>query len=394
MVLRAGVRGAAAARGSRPAADAAAPIGLASSAPRSTASCSSWSWISGSARSTDADYQELSEALLARAAALIAAEEARAGERRGADRARDRGDARGAPDRRRSATCRGPPRRERPDRGSRRLAAHCQVVVGCCCVVACSGWRRLSGRRRTAHCRDGHERHGRRRRAADLEVVIHILQNRAKTGEQRVRTDDRRVPGEGLATGADLLYFPIVQYGGVPYYPDRPVIARRPAPAPHRDHGLRGDAASRRDLVRPAQHAGDGRHADGADDHGDGRGRQRRGPGVRGRSAGDGQRAGRCGSCCRLVRSTWRRRPGCPPTRWSRRRTASRRPIRSDPAAARSRSATTCRTARRRSICASRSRSRSARSRCTSRARSEVVGPDGIAVPGRPSLAGGSSGST
>jgi hypothetical protein len=66
---------------------------------------------------------------------------------------------------------------------------------------------------------------------ADLEVVVHILQNRVKIGEQRVRTDPTgafRV--EGLATGADLLYVPIVQYGGISYYPERPVVLDGSAP--------------------------------------------------------------------------------------------------------------------------------------------------------------------
>jgi hypothetical protein len=55
-------------------------------------------------------------------------------------------------------------------------------------------------------------------------VVVHILQNRVKTGEQRVRTD-----GSGnfrldrLAIGADYVYFPIAEYGGVPYYPDKAI---------------------------------------------------------------------------------------------------------------------------------------------------------------------------
>ena len=66
---------------------------------------------------------------------------------------------------------------------------------------------------------------------ADLEVVVHILQNRVKTGEQHIRTDPTgafRV--EGLTTGTDILYFPIVKYGGVPYYPDRPVVLDGSAP--------------------------------------------------------------------------------------------------------------------------------------------------------------------
>lgn len=60
---------------------------------------------------------------------------------------------------------------------------------------------------------------------ADIEVVVHILQNRVKTGERRVQTDGSgRFHLEGLATRADTLYFPIVQYGGVAYFPERPVV--------------------------------------------------------------------------------------------------------------------------------------------------------------------------
>src|SRR5215216_3536611 len=68
---------------------------------------------------------------------------------------------------------------------------------------------------------------------ADLEVVVHVLQNRVKTGERRVRTDGSgafRV--DGLATGPDLLYFPIVDYGGVPSYPDQPVVLSSAESAP------------------------------------------------------------------------------------------------------------------------------------------------------------------
>src|SRR5687767_8226562 len=60
---------------------------------------------------------------------------------------------------------------------------------------------------------------------ADVEVVLHVLQNRAKTGEHRVRTDaSGRFRVDGLATGPSLLYFPIVQYAGVAYFPDRPIV--------------------------------------------------------------------------------------------------------------------------------------------------------------------------
>ena len=60
---------------------------------------------------------------------------------------------------------------------------------------------------------------------ANIEVVVHILQNRVKTGERRVQTDaSGAFHVDGLTTGAAMLYFPIVQYGGVAYYPDRPVV--------------------------------------------------------------------------------------------------------------------------------------------------------------------------
>src|SRR4051795_8828608 len=68
---------------------------------------------------------------------------------------------------------------------------------------------------------------------ADLEVVVHVLQNRVKTGERRVRTDGSgafRV--DDLASGPNLLYFPIVEYGGVPYSPDQPVVVSSAEPAP------------------------------------------------------------------------------------------------------------------------------------------------------------------
>jgi hypothetical protein len=66
---------------------------------------------------------------------------------------------------------------------------------------------------------------------ADLEVVVHVLTNRQKTGEQRVRTDGAgRFRVEGLATGPDMLYFTVVEYGGVAYFPDRPILFQTPEP--------------------------------------------------------------------------------------------------------------------------------------------------------------------
>ena len=67
---------------------------------------------------------------------------------------------------------------------------------------------------------------------ADLEVVVHVLQNRVKTGEHRVRTNGLGQFGvEGMAPAAATLYFPIVQYSGVAYYPDRPIVLDGAAPA-------------------------------------------------------------------------------------------------------------------------------------------------------------------
>lgn len=66
---------------------------------------------------------------------------------------------------------------------------------------------------------------------ADLDVTVHILTNRAKTGEQRVRTDGAgRFRVEGLATGPETLYFTVVEYGRVAYFPDRPVMFQTPEP--------------------------------------------------------------------------------------------------------------------------------------------------------------------
>ena len=67
---------------------------------------------------------------------------------------------------------------------------------------------------------------------ADVEVVVHVLTNRVKTGEHRVRTNPAgRFRVEGLAASADTLYFPIVQYGGVAYFPERPLVLDGATPA-------------------------------------------------------------------------------------------------------------------------------------------------------------------
>ncbi|MGE3909750.1 MAG: hypothetical protein AB7K36_10375 [Chloroflexota bacterium] len=66
---------------------------------------------------------------------------------------------------------------------------------------------------------------------ADIEVVIHVLTNRVKTDERRVRTDGAgRFRVEDLATGPEMLYFPIIDYQRAAYFPDRPVLFQTPDP--------------------------------------------------------------------------------------------------------------------------------------------------------------------
>ncbi|MCC7367631.1 MAG: hypothetical protein IT306_04375 [Chloroflexi bacterium] len=60
---------------------------------------------------------------------------------------------------------------------------------------------------------------------ADLEVTVHVLTNRAKTDEKVVRTDGNgQFQLGGLATGPEMIYFTVVEYQGVVYFPDRPII--------------------------------------------------------------------------------------------------------------------------------------------------------------------------
>ncbi|MCC6173687.1 MAG: carboxypeptidase regulatory-like domain-containing protein [Chloroflexi bacterium] len=60
---------------------------------------------------------------------------------------------------------------------------------------------------------------------AGAELTVHILKDRAKVGEKVVTTDaEGRFTADGLETGPSYIYFPIIEYGGVPYYPDQPVI--------------------------------------------------------------------------------------------------------------------------------------------------------------------------
>ncbi|MDP8922406.1 MAG: hypothetical protein M3O34_05955 [Chloroflexota bacterium] len=60
---------------------------------------------------------------------------------------------------------------------------------------------------------------------ADATVTVHIIRDRSKVGERVVQADQEgRFAVDGLATGANTIYFPIVDYGGAIYYPDQPVL--------------------------------------------------------------------------------------------------------------------------------------------------------------------------
>jgi hypothetical protein len=59
----------------------------------------------------------------------------------------------------------------------------------------------------------------------DLKVTIHSVRDRTQLDKQEVSTDGAgRFHVEGLETGANIVYLPIVEYAGVPYFPDRPVV--------------------------------------------------------------------------------------------------------------------------------------------------------------------------
>ena len=58
-----------------------------------------------------------------------------------------------------------------------------------------------------------------------VTVTVHVLRDRAKIGEQLVQTDDGGgFHLEGLSTGPGAVYFPIVEYGGAAYFPERPIV--------------------------------------------------------------------------------------------------------------------------------------------------------------------------
>ncbi|MBA2448960.1 MAG: carboxypeptidase regulatory-like domain-containing protein [Chloroflexi bacterium] len=64
-----------------------------------------------------------------------------------------------------------------------------------------------------------------------IPITVHVLQDRTKVGEHVVSTDPAgRFQIEGLPVGTGQLYFPIVEYGGASYFPERPIVVDGPAP--------------------------------------------------------------------------------------------------------------------------------------------------------------------
>ncbi|HYU17461.1 MAG TPA: SHOCT domain-containing protein [Chloroflexota bacterium] len=60
---------------------------------------------------------------------------------------------------------------------------------------------------------------------ASLRVTVHIFQDRSKIGEQVVETDGAgHFMLLGLDIGSGKLYFPVVEYGGASYFPERPIV--------------------------------------------------------------------------------------------------------------------------------------------------------------------------
>jgi hypothetical protein len=57
-----------------------------------------------------------------------------------------------------------------------------------------------------------------------LPVTVHIFKDRSRVGERTVQTDPSgHFVLDGLEAAAGYVYFPIVEYGGASYFPDRPV---------------------------------------------------------------------------------------------------------------------------------------------------------------------------
>jgi hypothetical protein len=67
---------------------------------------------------------------------------------------------------------------------------------------------------------------------AGVKVTVHAVRDRTPVDKQEVTTDAAgRFHVEGLETGANLIYLPLVDYGGVPYFPERPVTLDGSGPA-------------------------------------------------------------------------------------------------------------------------------------------------------------------
>jgi hypothetical protein len=67
---------------------------------------------------------------------------------------------------------------------------------------------------------------------ADLKVTIHAVRDRTPVGSQVVTTDGAgRFHVEGLDVAPNLIYLPLVEYAGVPYFPERPIVLDGSGPA-------------------------------------------------------------------------------------------------------------------------------------------------------------------
>ena len=67
---------------------------------------------------------------------------------------------------------------------------------------------------------------------AELKVTVHAVRDRTPIDKQEVMTDGAgRFRVEGLDTGANIIYLPLVDYAGVPYFPERPVVLDGAGPA-------------------------------------------------------------------------------------------------------------------------------------------------------------------
>jgi hypothetical protein len=59
---------------------------------------------------------------------------------------------------------------------------------------------------------------------AGLPVTLHVFRDRTRIGEEVVQTDQNgRFVVESLDVGANYVYFPVAEYGGASYFPERPV---------------------------------------------------------------------------------------------------------------------------------------------------------------------------